>query len=114
VGNADYGEMVQPSQQHVAPCVKRDLVGIGHERFENSVSVWACIPVGVTQEAGGVVPPCRRAAIGTPFLRHTGKWWAHFTPAHSGGGEGCSIPSLTIPYAFLEFGKSLQYLHTYE
>ena len=21
--NADYGEMVQPSQQHVAPCVKR-------------------------------------------------------------------------------------------
>ena len=32
-GNADYGGMVQPSQQHVAPCVKGVWVGIGHERF---------------------------------------------------------------------------------
>ena len=35
-GNADYGGMVQPSQQHVAPCVK--VVGclrIWHERLEN-------------------------------------------------------------------------------
>ena len=29
--------MVQPSQQHVAPCVKG--VGIGHEMFENDGSV---------------------------------------------------------------------------
>jgi len=39
--NADYGRMVQPSEQHVAPCVKVD---------------WA-------QETG-VVSRCRRAAIG--------------------------------------------------
>ena len=28
-GNADYGEMVQPSQQHVAPCVKEVGWGLG-------------------------------------------------------------------------------------
>ena len=28
-GNADYGEMVQPSQQHVAPCVKGVKCGLG-------------------------------------------------------------------------------------
>ena len=34
-GNADYGRMVQPNQQHAVPYVE----GIGHERFENSDSV---------------------------------------------------------------------------
>ena len=37
-GNADYGGMMQPSQQHVAPCVKGDE---RHERFENSSSVFS-------------------------------------------------------------------------
>ena len=37
--NADYGGMVQPSQQHIAPCVKRGWVVTGRERFENSGSV---------------------------------------------------------------------------
>ena len=40
-GNADYGGMVQPSQQHVAPCVK---VGIWHARFENVGSVFGRHP----------------------------------------------------------------------
>ena len=35
--NGDYGGMVQPSQQHVAPCVKGVEWGLS-ERFENSGS----------------------------------------------------------------------------
>ena len=38
-GNTDYGGMVQPNQQHVAPYVKIRLVGTQHERFENGGSV---------------------------------------------------------------------------
>ena len=38
-GNADYGRMVQPSQQHVVPCVKEVEWGLGKERFENACSV---------------------------------------------------------------------------
>ena len=35
-GNADYGEMVQPSQQHVAPCVKV-VIGPGLMRSESQI-----------------------------------------------------------------------------
>ena len=45
-GNADYGGIVQHSQQHEAPCVK-GLVGIGHERFENGGSVLGRHPAKV-------------------------------------------------------------------
>ena len=38
-GNADYGGMVQPSQKHVAPCVRMGWVDIGHEKFGNVGSV---------------------------------------------------------------------------
>ena len=60
--------MVQPSQQHVVPCVKgveRGLGTIGLTTRQVSSS-WAGIQVEVTQEAG-IVPRCRHAAIGTPF-----------------------------------------------
>ena len=43
-GNADYGGMVQASQQHVAPCVKRGSVGIGHERFETIGNIFVRHP----------------------------------------------------------------------
>ena len=59
-GNADYRGMVQPSQQHVAPCVRVVAWGLGTRAF------WAGISVEVTLEAG-VVPRCRQAAIETPF-----------------------------------------------
>ena len=52
-GDADYGWMVQPSQQHVAPCVK----GLSEDCARE---VWvlvfrAGIPVEVAQEAGYVL-----------------------------------------------------------
>ena len=47
---------------------------IGHERFDNDGNVlggtvFSSLTVEVIQEAG-VVPCCRRAAIGTPYLSH--------------------------------------------
>ena len=38
-GNTNYRGMVQSSRQHVASCVKRRCVRIGHDRFEKSGSV---------------------------------------------------------------------------
>ena len=61
----EYEGMVQPSQQHVALCVKGVEWG-GHRGLRMMAAFWACVPVEVTQEAG-VVPRCRRVAIGTPF-----------------------------------------------
>ena len=56
--------MVQPSQQHVAPCVRGVEWGLDMKVLRMVAAFWACIPVEVTQEAG-VVPRCKRAAIGT-------------------------------------------------
>ena len=62
---------MQPSQQHVAPCIKGVEWGLGTRGLRMVAAFLAGIPVEVTQEAG-VVPRCRRAAIGTPFqLPHT-------------------------------------------
>ena len=57
--------MVQPSQQHVAPCVKRIEWGLGTIGLRMVAAGWVGIPGQVTQEAG-LVPRCRRVAIGTP------------------------------------------------
>ena len=54
--------MVQPSQQHVAPCVKGVEWGLDTRGFRIVIVVWAGIPVEVTEEIG-VVSHCRRAAI---------------------------------------------------
>ena len=64
--NADYEGMMKPSQQHVAPCVKMVEWGLGTRGLRMLAAFWAGIPVEVIEEAG-VVPRCRRAAIGTPF-----------------------------------------------
>ena len=65
--NADYGGMVQPSQQHIAPCVKGVEWILGTRGLRMVAAFWVRrFPVEVTQEAG-VVPRCRRAAIETPF-----------------------------------------------
>ena len=45
--NADYGGMVQPSQQHVALCVKGVEWGFG-TRGLRMLAFWAGIPVEVT------------------------------------------------------------------
>ena len=58
--------MVQPSQQHVAPCVKGVEWVLGTRGLRMMAAFLAEIPIEVTQEAG-VVPCCRRAAIGTTF-----------------------------------------------
>ena len=65
-GNADYGGMVQPSQQHVVPCVKGVEWGLGTRGLRIVAAFWAGISVEVPQEAN-VVSSCRHAAIGTPF-----------------------------------------------
>ena len=62
--NADYGGMVQPSQQLVAQCVKGVEQGLGTRGLRMVAVIQAGIPVEVTQQAG-VVSRRRRAAIGT-------------------------------------------------
>ena len=62
--NSDYGGMVQPSQHHVAPCVKAVELGLGTRGLRIMEAFWAGIPIEDTHEAG-VVSRCRRAAIGT-------------------------------------------------
>ena len=64
--NADYGGMVQHSQQRVAPCVKGVEWGFGTRGFRMVAVFWAGFQVEVTQEAG-VVPRRRHAAIRTHF-----------------------------------------------
>ena len=56
-GNADYGGMMQSSQQHVAPCVIGIEWGLGTRGFRMLVAFWPGIPVVVTQMAG-IVPRC--------------------------------------------------------
>ena len=64
--NVDYGGMVQPSQQHVTPCVKVVEWGLGTRGLRMVAAFSAGIPVKVTQEAG-LVPRYRRTDNGTPF-----------------------------------------------
>ena len=42
--SADYGGMVQFSQQHVAPCVKRIEWGLGTRGLRMVAAFWAGIP----------------------------------------------------------------------
>ena len=58
--------VMQPSQQHVAPCVKGVKWRLGPKGLRMVAAIWVSIPVEATQEAG-VVSHCKRAAIGTPF-----------------------------------------------
>ena len=44
-GNADYGGMVQPSQQHVASCVKGVEWKLGTRGLRIVAAVWAGIPI---------------------------------------------------------------------
>ena len=44
-GNADYGRMVQPSQQHVAPYVMGLEWGLGMGGLRIVAAFWANIPV---------------------------------------------------------------------
>ena len=53
--SVDYRGMVQPSEQHFAPCVKVVELGLGTSGLKILAAFWAGIPVEVTQEAG-VVP----------------------------------------------------------
>jgi len=66
-GSADYGGMVQPSQQHVAPCVKGVEWGLGTRGLRMVAAFWAGIPVEITPTGADVISRRRRAAIGTPF-----------------------------------------------
>ena len=65
-GNADYGGMVQPSQQLLSPCVKVVEYGLGTRGSRMVASFWDGIPLKITQEAG-VVSRYRLTAIGIPF-----------------------------------------------
>ena len=47
-GNADYGGMAQPSQQHVEPCVKAVESRLGTTGLRIVAAFWAGIPVQVT------------------------------------------------------------------
>ena len=58
---------MQPSQQNVASCVKRVEWRFGTRGLRIVTAFWAGNPVEVTQKAG-VVPRCRRAAIGDTLL----------------------------------------------
>ena len=53
--NANSAGLVQPSQQHVAPCVKGVEWGLGTRGLRMLVAFWVGIPVEDTQDAG-VVP----------------------------------------------------------
>ena len=64
--NADYGGMVQPSQQPVALCVEGIEWGLGTRGLRMVAVFWTGIPVEVTQETS-IVPRCIRAPIGAAF-----------------------------------------------
>ena len=82
--NADYRYrgMMQPSQRQTASCVKGVEWGFGTRCLRMVAAFWAGISVEVTHEAG-VVPRCRRGAIGHRFsrlLQRAWKWWAFPLP----------------------------------
>ena len=65
-GNADYGGLVQPSQQHLHHVyIKGVQWGLGTRGLGMVASFWVGIPVEVTQEAG-VIPRCRRTLFSFP------------------------------------------------
>ena len=47
--NADYGRIVQHSQQHVAPCIKWIEWGLGTRSLRIVAAFWAVIPVSSAQ-----------------------------------------------------------------
>ena len=55
-GKTDYGGMVKPSQQHVAPCVKVVGWGFGTRGWRMLAASYAGIPIKDTQDAG--IIPC--------------------------------------------------------
>ena len=55
---------MQPSQQHVAPCVKEVERRLGTRGMRIVTAFWAGIPVEATQEAG-VISSCPRAILAT-------------------------------------------------
>ena len=88
-GNADYGGMVQPSQQHVASCVNGVEWGFCTRGLENVGSL-------LGQHPGRIYTRGRRSPTliyalpsGHRFsrlIRHAGKRWAYFTPHSQGEG----------------------------
>ena len=54
-GNADYREIVQLRQQHVAPCVKGVDWGLGTRSLGMLEEFWAGIPVEVIKQASVVL-----------------------------------------------------------
>ena len=63
--------MIQPSQQHVALCVKGVERILGARGLIMTAAFWAGTLVEVTQKTS-VVSRCKRAAIGTPsYSPHT-------------------------------------------
>ena len=78
-GNANYGRMVQPSQQHAAPCVKG--VEVGTRGLKMVAAFWAGIPVEVTHETHDVDSLPSGHAF-SRLIRHAGKCWVYYsTPA---------------------------------
>ena len=79
---------MQPSQQHVAPCVKVVEWEFGTRGLRLLAAFWAGIPVKVTQvtfmqrlHAVEVLPS------GHPYsrlIRHAGKQWTYSTPQPQG------------------------------
>ena len=65
-GNADYGGIVQQSQQHGTLWVKAVEWGLGTRGLRMVSAYWVGIPVEVTE--AGVVPRYIGAAIGAPFI----------------------------------------------
>ena len=57
---------MQPSKQHVAPCVKMVQWELGTKGLRMVVAFWDGIPVEITKEVG-LVPRSRHATIGTAF-----------------------------------------------
>ena len=100
---------MQPSQQHVAPCVKKGRVGIGHEWLENRGSVSGRVPgpssldCSVERTRGtGVIPRRRCAVIGPPFQSLHPK-------CKETVGKFCSPPpSLPVP-SYHHFSKGIFY-----
>ena len=52
-GNADYGGLVQPSQQYFVPCVKGIEWRLSTRCLRTLAVFWAGIPVEITQDVTG-------------------------------------------------------------
>jgi len=81
-GNSDYGGMAQPSQQHVAPSVKRVEWGLGTRGLRIVAAFWSILDRRMAWSHAVEVLPS-----GHPFsrlIRHAGKRWAYSAPVHKG------------------------------